>query len=200
MKTYSIHTYQLNELSEAAQRKAISNSFYVNIEDNDWAEDVIEDAKTIGALMGIDIEKIYFSGFACQGDGAQFVGRYQYEAGSVASVRSEYPQDETLIRLAETLQKLQKPWFYSLNASVRSEGRYCHEYCTTIDVSADDDIVGFDRALLDVQTDVSEALREYMRWIYAKLRDLHDDLTDEAQIRDALLDQETEFLENGTPY
>lgn len=200
MKTHTITTYQLDELSDKAQKNAISNSFYVNIEDNDWAEDVIEDAKRIGALMGIDIETIFFSGFACQGDGAQFVGSYRYEPGSVVSVRADCPQDETLIRLAETLQILQKPWFYSLTASVRSEGRYCHEYCTAIDVSADDEIVGFDRGLLDVQIELTETLREYMRWIYAKLRDLHDDLTEDEQIRDSLLSDETEFLENGTPY
>ena len=47
----------------------------------DWYESTFDDAKAIGALMGMDIDGIYFSGFCSQGDGACFEAGLSYRKG-----------------------------------------------------------------------------------------------------------------------
>jgi len=200
MQTHTIITYGLNELTSAARQHAISERYHFNVDDEHWYSDVVEDAKYAGRLMGIDIDEVYFSGFACQGDGAQFVGTYAYAANAVERLKEEWPQESALHELAESLKTLQKPFFYTLKADVRSSGRYCHEYCTTIRIGANEDVVGFERALDGAEQEITELLRTYMRWIYKRLQATYDELTDDDAIAEALLEHEVEFLHNGSVY
>jgi len=75
-ETYNV--YSFDELSDKAKNKAMED-YAANLGFSFYAECIIEDAKTIGELMGIDIDNVYYSGFYSQGDGAMFTGGYGYK-------------------------------------------------------------------------------------------------------------------------
>ena len=58
-----------SELSPEAQKIA-----HENYQPEFWDNCVIEDAKEQGRLRGFEIDKIYYSGFWSQGDGASWTG------------------------------------------------------------------------------------------------------------------------------
>ena len=193
--TQKYSVYQFNELSDEAKDKARDNWRQYGL-DYEWWDCVVDDAKTIGALMGIDIDEVYFSGFASQGDGAQFTGNYAYKRGSVAAVKEYAPQDKTLHEIAETLAQIQKRHFYSLSASVSSTGRYSHEYCTSIDV-VDDRKAYYQDVSDDTEEELKDALRDYMRWIYSRLREERNWLNSDQMVSESLIANECEFTEDG---
>lgn len=91
--------YTFNELSEEAKEKA--REWYRKVEDfSFYAETVIDDAKTIAKLMGININNVYYSGFWSQGHGACFEGTYTYKAGSVKALKDYAPLDTELHAIA----------------------------------------------------------------------------------------------------
>ena len=142
--------------------------------------------------MGVDIDRIYFSGFSSQGDGACFEGEYAYRKGAAKAIRDHAPLDTELHRIADELQKLQRAHFYGLSARVSHSGFYSHEYCTRISVFDRDDDA-------DVDTDESlcDLLRDYMRWIYKRLEQEYEWLTADEQIDNMLRDNEYTFTEEG---
>jgi len=191
-KTYT--TYQFSELEDDAKETA--RAWYrEGAFDYDWHEYVIEDAKTIGALMGIDVDKIYFSGFSSQGDGACFEGHYAYKKGSVKAVKEYAPQDKTLHVIAQGLAEVQRKNFYQLYANVKQSGHYMHEMCTDIDVRTDYDYYGMTEYAVD---GIEEFLRDFMRWIYSSLEAEFDYLNSDSQVDWAIEANEYEFMEDGS--
>jgi hypothetical protein len=185
-------TYQFDELSEEAQKRAISQNWDWNTNDQWWYEDIIDDAKEIGKLLGIDIDNVWWSGFASQGDGACFTGRYSYVKGSCKAVRDYAPKDEELHRIADALREAQRRAFYQLYASVKHRGHYQHENCTDIDV---------DGEYGDIDPDaIAEPLRDFMRWIYRRLEEEYYYQNEDEQIAESFRANETEFTENGELY
>lgn len=205
MQTHTHVTYSFEELSEEAQEKALEKYYDWNVNDDFWHECIIDDAKKIGKLVGIEIKNIYFSGFSNQGDGACFEGYYEYKNGGLKALKEYAPQDKKLHRIAENLEELQRKNFYRLSASVKHSGHYYHEHCTRIEVyyeDYDDDAANPeywyyrdnkpDEALKDI-------LRDFMRWIYKRLESEYDYLTSEENLREYFSDSDyIEFDENGT--
>lgn len=86
--------------------------------DHDWYESTTELFKADMALIGIEVEKTYFSGFWSQGDGACFEGRV-----------SDWPLYLASIGRADNLvlvEFLTDSWTFSVSHS----GHYYHENCT----------------------------------------------------------------------
>ncbi len=196
MQTVEVKIYKFNELSEETQASVIENMYSLNIDGEWWSESVIEDATTIGALMGIEIDKIYFSGFSSQGDGACFEGHYQYKKGSVKAVKDHAPLDIELHRIAAALQAIQKPNFYGLSANIKQSGHYMHAYCTTIDVNEYDDYA----AAADTDEQLCEVLRDFMNWIYRSLEKEYEYQTSEEAIREGIEANEYDFTADGELY
>lgn len=195
MKTVHIECRQYDEWDEKTQQTILEKHYDINT-DHEWWDFVYEDAKRIGALMGIEIDKIFFSGFSSQGDGAQFTGSYSYAKGCAAKVKAEAPTDEELHRISSELQKLQSRYFYGLTAHISSEGNYSHEYCTSIRVYKNDDYDEYADA--DVDDALTTLLRDVMRWIYQQLEKEYYWQTDVQQITETLKANEYEFDCNGT--
>lgn len=198
MKTININIYQFSELSEDAKQVAIED--WRNVltdEDSYFYEYVYEDAKTIANIIGIDIDKIYYSGFYSQGDGACFVGSYCYAKGSVGKVRDYAPEDVELHYITDRLYEVQKRNFYGLEANVKHVGRYYHEHCTRITVEHN---TGHRDVSEDTEEAISECLRDFMRWIYKQLENAYEySISDEAII-ESIENNEIEFTEEGTVY
>ena len=74
IETTTQNVYTFNELSDTAKESA--RDWYRSDPFPDWHEFVIDGAKEVGALLGIEIDNIWFSGFSSQGDGACFTGSY----------------------------------------------------------------------------------------------------------------------------
>lgn len=181
--------YKLSELTGTARETALAKLAEWATDDSFWYESVIEDAKTIGALMGIEIEDVFFSGFSSQGDGACFTGTYSWRKGCVQLVKEYAPQDKTLHLIVHALQKIQAPNFYRLTANVTHHGHYSHEYCTSIEVDGE--------LVADAEDALKDALRDYMRWIYRQLEAEYEYRTSEEALLEDAEANDWEFTEDG---
>jgi len=189
--------YYFAELEDDAKEKA--RDWYRNgALDYEWWDSVYEDAITCAALLGIEIDKIYFSGFSSQGDGACFEGSYAYAKGSAKAIREHAPQDIDLHSIADRLQDLQRGWFYGLSASVKQSGHYMHEMCTAINVYDERENSSDSRSIVDAEEDLIGLLREYMQWIYSNLMKEYDWLNDDEQVDESITINEYEFNEDGS--
>ena len=186
--------YKFSELSASAQQNAIGK-FRENNLDDDWYDSVYEDAMTIGALMGIDIDKIYFSGFSLQGDGACFEGNYHYQKGGTKAIKDYAPLDTKLHIIAESLQALQSKNFYRLTATIKHSGYYYHSGCTDIDVSNGDNWAND-----ETEKELKDILRSFMNWIYHKLEEDYTYLQSDEVIKESIEADEYEFTEDGKFY
>jgi hypothetical protein len=196
MKRNKTVVYPFEELSEDAKESAINSLRDINV-GHDWWDSVEDDAKIIAALMGIDIDNIYFSGFASKGDGACFEGSYEYKKNSVAAVKSHAPQDKELHRIVNELLSLQKKCFFQIRANVKHSG---HRFCTDISVDFESYVTGNDYYNPDIETDVIEVLRDYMLWIYKRLEAEYDYLVSDAAIEETIKANEYEFTIDGEKY
>src|ERR1035437_1631712 len=160
MRIKEVKVYKFNELNDKAKRYAIDK--YREHDDFSHSADyVIEDATAIGKLMGIDIEKIYYSGFCSQGDGACFIGNYHYREDSMKLVKEYAPVDERLHDIA-LLFDLCK----GVSAKIKHPGHYYHSGCMDISVYSEHDD-GYVKSKEDEI--LVDALKAYADWIYRSL-------------------------------
>lgn len=190
MKTIEIKLYKFDELSEAAQDKAIEHLYDINV-DFEWWDSTYDCIIETGACIGIDIDKIYFSGFYSQGDGACFEGEYRYNNKPIENFNT----DKDLERIIKGLKELQKRSFYQLGARVKQSGHYMHENCTRIETWHNQrDIT------LKEEEDLEELLRDFMRWIYRTLEQEYEYLTSKEAIIETIRANDYDFTVDGKLY
>lgn len=186
--------YSFDQFDEKMQQTIIDNNRDINV-DHEWWEFVYEDAKTIAALFGLDIDKIYFSGFWSQGNGACFKGDYAYKKGGLKAVKEYAPNDKDLHEIVQNLQDIQRPYFYQLEARTRQQGHYSHSGCMSVDVYHNEDFGELDYS--EFEDDITDQLRYFADWIYSRLEDEYEYLTSDEQIKEVILSDEYLFTENG---
>lgn len=184
--------YTIQELTGEARSRALQKLAEWNTS-HDWWDYTVDDAKRMGAILGIQIDDVRFSGFSSQGDGASFVGSYRYANGSRKAIRREAPQDTELHRIADKLADIERRNFYRLTATVteRRGAHYAHEY--TVDVETDD---GRDDDTGDKGT-LADTLRDFMRWVYKQLEQEYEYQTSEQACIESADANEYEFDESG---
>jgi len=187
---------KIDELPEEVKEFVLDKNRMINVEHVDWWDSAIDEVKEIGEKIGIDIDKVYFSGFSSQGDGACFEGEYQYKRKSTKEIKEYAPNDGELIEIAENLQKLQRRFFYQLYARVKQRGHYMHEMCTVIDVSGNEDFSY--EVHNDAEDGIIEFLRDFMRWIYSYLEAEYNALTSDKAVEETLKINEYNFDLEGT--
>jgi len=207
MRTESVRIYEFDELDDSTKTRAIED-YRVHGIDHDWHEATIDMLAEIADWLGIDTRvrrvklmngntrldpAIGYSGFWSQGDGAHFEGTYEYSRGALKRIRTECPQDTELHRIASELQELQRPYFYSLCASVNHSGFYQHENCTIIDVYSDVRDVD-----ADTVNEVQTLLRDFMRWMYRTLEREYEYQTSDEYISEIIRANEYEFYADGS--
>ncbi len=219
MKPVTINTYTYDELSPAAKEKA--RDWYRRASDDDtyWSECVIDDAKDQGRHLGLDIDKIYYSGFSSQGDGACFEGSWRANRGDPVELAKNV-KDEELIRIAEALAKIAES-YPDASFHVEQRGHYQHENCTVFDhchgnddetrdvllsryYSKDDEIDEDDNAIARErwanaypEDEVEELARDFMRWIYSQLESAYDWTNSDEQVEESIVANEYTFTEDG---
>jgi hypothetical protein len=178
--------YTWEELSESAKDYAREQYREHNL-DYDWWDSVYDDAKTIAALFGLRIDRIYFSGFWSQGDGACFEGGYQYRKGALKAVMEYAPMDTELHGVVARLQGVQRKAFYGLYASCNQTGRY-----NSMRVNVDND----SRDISENEEDnITDELRLFADWIYSRLEAEYEYLQSNECIDEYLA--EFEFTSEG---
>ena len=182
MKTITANTYTFSELSDKAKDKARQYHHDAYMSDGFWHECTIGDAKEVGKILGFDIDKIYFSGFWSQGDGASWAGGYEYAKGAPAAVASYTGNDVELVRIAKGLQDIQRRHFYKLVASVSRTGYYSHAHTMRADVEDRTDPY---RDVSDAEEALLELFRDFADWIYKNLEKEYDYQTSDEAIAEA---------------
>ena len=196
MRTIKTKVYKFSELSDEAKEKAVEK-WNEDGPFEDWWEFVEEDTKNIGALMGITVDKLYFSGFWSQGDGACFEGSYEYVKGGAKAVKDETGgTDKDLLAIAYGLQAEQRRNFYGLSASVKQRGHYYHEFCTEIDVQDNRENAPW-QVSDEVEEAIKDLLRDFMRWIYRNLEKEYEYQTSFEAVSETIEANEYEFTAAG---
>ena len=171
---------------------------YINVEHGDWWDcvesDFIEDMKQVG----IHVDKIYFSGFWSQGDGACFVGSLDNALTYLNHHHvDQFPMLRKLIEMGGTV------W-----ATSDHRGRYYHSNSVSINAECEafwqcanpkselqeaviqrwDGMV--DKEIVDFEAALAEQWRTYMNDLYTKLEEEHDYLTSDDGVWDTLVANE----------
>ena len=172
-----------------------------NVDDMDWWDSVYDIFKEDMHLIGINVYRMYFSGFSSQGDGACFEGWVDDWELFLKSLGHTSP---ALIALADT------GWRFH----VEHKGRYYHENCTRFDACLNtldcNDAINDEEfaevfspykseiqtaawmALIadykreDLENQFEEAFKDHMRGLYNRLEEEFDRLTSDEAVLDSL--------------
>jgi hypothetical protein len=195
MRTIETTVYKYDELPTDAAKERAREWWLRDGLNYDWYDSVYEDAKAIGAILGFTIDRISFSGFYSQGDGASFVGSYYYAPGWRKRLKAYAPLDEDVRTIGETLQAIQKRNRYGLRATIGAMGQYSHEGTmkATVEDADGREVPGDDDAA------ILECARDFARWIYKQLEAEHEYLTGEESVSETLRANEYEFTADGRP-
>ena len=192
MRTIETNLYQYSELSDKAKARARDWYREASHDDTFFAECVIDDAKEIGALFGLDIDEVYWSGFYSQGDGACIVGSYRYKKGALQAVKKYAPLDTELHAIVAAFTQLQRRHFYSLTASIKHRGHYYHERSMVVDC---EDKNGYCEAETD--SELRDCLADFASWIYKQLEKEYEYQNSDEVIDELLVSNGYTFTENG---
>lgn len=188
----------------SSQRASLIEKYrYINV-DYDWWDSVYDMFREDMKAVGIDVQRMYFSGFYSQGDGASFEGSLDNAQTYLdRHHKDQFPMIRKLLEAGG-----------GLYVKCEHSGRYYHEYCTSFWVDADtltgildqptefhervaeqwqemleDELSDFEKAVID-------QWREYMADLYSNLEEEYDHLTSDEAVWDAIeaneLDQDLE--------
>jgi hypothetical protein len=197
MKQIITTVYNFSELS--AKAKEVARNWYrENCIDGFFAESVIEDTKAIGKLLGYDIDKVYYSGFASQGDGACFVGSWSGTL-DIDKLKFTVPHETELHLIANALLK-ELGVFPNTRLTIEyAGGHYYHEKSVNFDVSIADDDENqiFSKEAEDCRTQLIDLTRDFMRWIYSQLKKDYEFQTSDKAVDESIEANEYTFRESG---
>lgn len=210
MRTIEVNLYQFEELSPAAKERA--REWWREREGQTFGQDVnYEPYETAAKILGLTFatdkvqtlgghtrehSKIYWSGFFSQGDGASFVGRWEYKAGCSKAIRKEFGKDEKLWAIADSLTEFGKKHGYKTEGKViqgNRSGSYVHEY------TMDAEVYDKDGNVMSTETEKEfiEIMRNFARWIYRSLEEEYEYRMSDESVDESITANEYEFTEDG---
>lgn len=185
------------ELSKAAQQTAIDEHSQFLAEQFD-GEATIEDAKQAFNPAGFSIERVCWSGFSSQGDGACFEGSWRAKDVAPGGVAEYAPIDAELHRIAAGIEAIAAKFPFA-SFTVKNCGHHSHEYCTEFDVSIcnedGDEIETPERE--QAEKNLIELARDAMRWTYRQLEKEYDWTMADEQVRESIEANGYEYTEDG---
>ena len=198
MRVIETTVYTFDELSEEAKEHAIEKNREVNVEYWEWYDDIYLAFKEKYSGL-FDIEKIYFSGFYSQGDGAMF--EYNFVTDKLINEFIEQ------LPLSPLRKKLIKEHIH-FSGSGTHKGNYhnersCYhrlfvEYNGIIDYGRYTKIDTFIHELqLDYEHYIEERYIELAQILYSMLESEYEWHTSDKAVSECLIDMEYEFTENG---
>lgn len=172
---------------------------HYNVEHIEWWDATYEYFKEQMAQCGIDVDRMFFSGFWSQGDGACFEGRI--DDMQLFLDTHFKPREYTAIR------KLMEHGG-TIYCKVEHSGHYYHENCTCFKIGGDsfsncldtpttthEQVVeALDSVLANEMIDFEEAsvaiFKGYMKKLYRDLEKEYDYLTSDAAVKEAIVANE----------
>lgn len=204
MKQHTITTYSLNELSDKA--KEVARDWYRK--DLEFYDDaVMDDARTIAKMLGIEIEKIYYDGFSSQGDGACFSGTFDAKKIQPGKVKEYAPKDEKLISIAGQFENVCKE-FPNFTYIVKHCGHYFNDHYTEFTIEWNDkiletfnnkstDYLNREKELWKAETNLISISRDLMKWIYVQLEKDWDYQISNQSVDENIMANDYQFTEAG---
>jgi hypothetical protein len=179
----------------SSQRASLIEKYrYINVEHYDWWDCTYADFKEDMKDVGIEVWRMYFSGFWSQGDGACFAGSLRDTLTYLDHHhQGQYPMIRKLLEAGGEVY-------------VRCEhrGRYYHQNCTEFWVDSDS-LPGMlpqptefhaqiaeqwqrqlEDELSDLEEDSIEQWRSYMQDLYRRLENEYDYLTSDEAVWDTI--------------
>ncbi len=175
----------------AQQRKLIEQHRYINTEHDTWWDYTYADFKSEMAHTGIDVDKMQFSGFCSQGDGASFTGR-------ITDIKLFMEHH----KLTETYPTVMRLLSYDGNIDLRvdhtnSFSHYCHrvftpysnEFCHIL--PTDDPLRAavaeqwdrdLDAEITALEVDATSIIRDNCRDLYRQLEEEYEYLTSDQAV------------------
>jgi hypothetical protein len=198
--------FKFDELDDRAKERA--RDWYRNgALDYEWWDCTFDDAKQCLALAGFDLDKIYFSGFSSQGDGACFNGAWHAnKAQPVKAMKQHAPKDTELHAIAAEARAIAKlrP---NASMSVKQRGHYYHSGCTEFGVDCERESDDVSRTTAEweargkeddaIEERVIEMSRDAMNWIYRRLEAEYEWLMSDEQVDESITANDYEFTEEG---
>jgi hypothetical protein len=181
---YNYSDLILPENSEL-KNKVVDKLNHINVQ-HDWYDFIYDDFKeNIAPKFGFEVDKMYFSGFSSQGDGAMF-------EGSVANL-AQFVSDTRIKKLIEKRE-------IDFDINFKHYGHYYHEksyrhnfeICNLLDTH--ENISNYCYNLEEVVTNVYENL---CKELYENLEKEYDYLTSDEAILETIQSNDYEFDENG---
>ena len=207
MREITLQVYKFSELSEQAKERA--REWYRQAEAELFGAhgELWEPAETAAKLLGITFDthevklikgtrtepKIWWSGFSSQGDGASWVGRYEYRRGCVRAIVKEFPTDVELRRITKLLAELQARNGYKLSATI-TQRRDAYVHSGTMDAEV---LKGEEIATPEIAEEVLGLMRHFADWIYSGLREQYEYRMSDEAVDESIEANEYEFYQDG---
>ena len=192
--TYKI--FKFDELSDEAKEKALETCRDYNVDGDFWHDYTTEDfAET---TTKFDVDKVYFSGFWSQGDGAMF----EY-SGISQELINEAIDSLTLPNWKKNAMKMES----SFSANGKHSGHYHHENSCQHNLSFEGDNSDhenicdlFDLYHDDLEEFIIEEYKDIARELYRTLEKDYEHRTSDEAVQETIEANEYEFNEDGTRY
>ncbi len=198
MRELTTNVYTFDELSDEAKEKARGWYRKASEGDNYFYENVVEDAKQAFENVGIRIDRVFYSGFCSQGDGACFEGAWYARDFKPGKLEEYAPKDEELHRIAKEFQEIVEQY---PNAAflVKHSGHYYHRFCTSFDFDIDtEDSEKEYPESIKMEEQVTELARDCMEWIYEQLEKGYEFSNSDEQVDETIRSNEYEFTQSGS--
>lgn len=217
-KVIEVEVFKYDELEESAKQKA--REWYLEGMDYEWWEGVYEMAIEDGKEKGFYIDKIYFSGFCSQGDGASWIGQVDVRQ----FLETHY---EDSIGLSAWCQLIQEDVVSKHVKVDANNAHYCHEstmqfqdvedqtdyfsdedpltlpsifkgmsIATVFDLIASDPTCTL-KSTEGITQAITESGKDYAKDIYKRLREEYDYLCSEEMMLDHFNCNDYYFDEDG---
>ena len=191
MKTKTINLYSFDELSKEGQQSALENYRDINV-DHEWWDYVYEwFHEEYGNTF--DIERIYFSGFSSQGDGACFI-----YSGISKDLLNEAIDSLNIRPLFKKVLKAN----IDISAECNHSSRYYHEKSVRhsfesclLDRTNLDELI--DENLSLIEEYIEDRYESACNDLYCRLQNEYEYLTSDEEVVETIKLNDYYFNENG---
>lgn len=200
MNLVTIKTFKFNELSEKSKQVAIDQYRDSDHLDYEWYDYSKSDFHSILEIIGFTNIDSGFSGFCCQGDGANFTADYSYKSGCLKAIKQHTPIDSELQSIMQGIISHMKDYGYKLECHItRYNTRYEHSNTMLFDwTMRSGENVNWKK--VSVEDEINQLFRDMADWYYTQLEKEYDYLNSDECIAELLESNDYDYLESGKQY
>ena len=201
MRNVNLNLYEFSELSDDVQNEIIERIRYSSETESQY-EDISDDYIMLKESelesYGFYDVKISYTGFYSQGDGASFVGKIKIS--DAVKLLNIVPKRKCLVDLLQD--------YIPIVEVYRIDFKSNHEY--SVSVSIDDyeleniEQERLKKALCDLSKEIEDKMKDFVvdfsKEVYKNLESVYEDVHSDKNIIDILMNDDTEYFEDGTVY